>query len=135
MTRSQIVVLYSLFAALSIGANIGSQKLVLMFSSLPHVIPFSVLVGTAVGLGVKFFLDKIWIFRYKHRDLAHGIKSFILYSAMGVGTTVIFWGFELGADRLFGTEAARLSGGALGLVVGYLVKYRLDKQFVFSQTA
>lgn len=135
MTRSQIVVLYSLFAALSIGANIGSQKLVLMFSSLPHVIPLSVLVGTAVGLGVKFFLDKIWIFRYKHRDLAHGIKSFILYSAMGVGTTVIFWGFEFGADRVFGTEAARLSGGALGLVVGYLVKYRLDKQFVFSQTA
>jgi len=132
MTRSRIVLLYSLFAAISIAANIGAQKGYLVAGPALYAVPISVLAGTAVGLGVKFFLDKIWIFKYQHRNIAHGLTSFILYCAMGLGTTAIFWGFEFGADRLFGTEPARFTGGALGLVLGYFVKYRLDKQFVFT---
>ncbi|ANB75655.1 hypothetical protein AYM40_25280 [Paraburkholderia phytofirmans OLGA172] len=132
MTGSKIVFLYSLFAAISIGANLGTQKVFLITWPLLYAVPLSVLTGTIVGLAAKFILDKIWIFKFRHRDLAHGLRNFILYATMGLGTTAIFWGFEFGADRLFYTESARLGGGALGLTMGYLVKYHLDKKFVFS---
>jgi len=132
MNRTRTIILYSLFAAISIAANLGTQKIYLITTTMRYAIPFSVIAGTAVGLAIKFILDKIWIFHYQHRNVAHGIQSFLLYSVMGIATTTIFWGFEFGADRIFGTEAARLTGGAIGLVLGYLAKYRLDKIFVFA---
>ncbi len=129
--RSRLVAAYTLFAAISILSNLGSQKIALLVYSGWMAVPLSVFFGTGVGLVVKFVLDKLWIFQYEHRDIAHGLVSFILYSCMGVATTVIFWGFEFGADRLFGTDTGRLAGGFVGLVIGYFVKYRLDKKFVF----
>jgi putative flippase GtrA len=132
VSRPTIVLLYSLFAIISIVANLGTQKIYISLSSERLAVPLSVLAGTAVGLSVKFLLDKAWIFRYQHRNVAHGLKSFFLYSMMGVATTAIFWGLELGADLICRTEAARLAGGAVGLVIGYLVKYKLDKKFVFA---
>ncbi|MCE1274677.1 MAG: GtrA family protein [Chlorobiales bacterium] len=54
---------------------------------------------------------------------------------MGVVTTVIFWGFEFGFDHLFGTRELRYLGGMIGLGIGYVSKYHLDKQFVFRQGA
>jgi hypothetical protein len=60
------------------------------------------------------------------------VRTFTLYVAMGLGTTVVFWAVEFGADALFHEEIARLAGGALGLVIGYVTKYHLDKRFVFS---
>jgi putative flippase GtrA len=131
MNRSRMVFLYSIFAAISIAANLGTQKFFLIVADMPYAVAMSVLAGTAMGLAVKFFLDKIWIFRFSHRDLAHGIRSFVLYTAMGVATTVISWGFEFGTDHLFGSEAARLAGGGVGLVIGYIAKYRLDRKFVY----
>ncbi|MGF6371315.1 hypothetical protein OKW40_004065 [Paraburkholderia sp. RAU6.4a] len=132
LSAPRLVVFYSLFAGLSILANIGSQKISLLVYADAFSVPVSVVVGTGVGLVVKFALDKIWIFRYRHRDLSHGIKSFILYTVMGLATTAIFWGFEFGADAIYHSEPVRFSGGVIGLVIGYLIKYRLDKRFVFA---
>jgi hypothetical protein len=129
---SQLIVWYSIFAAISIAANIGSQKFAFWLYQGPFAVPLSVCVGTAMGLIIKYALDKAWIFRYPHRSVAHGVQTFALYVAMGLGTTLIFWGVEFCADALFHSEAARLTGGALGLVLGYLAKYRLDKRFVFA---
>ncbi|MEX3854208.1 GtrA family protein [Paraburkholderia sp. BR10923] len=132
MSASRLVIFYSLFAGLSILSNIGFQKLSLMVYSAAFSVPISVFVGTGVGLVVKFALDKIWIFRYRHRNLSHGIQSFLLYTVMGLATTAIFWGFEFGADAIYHSEPARFSGGVIGLVIGYVIKYRLDKKFVFA---
>jgi hypothetical protein len=74
----------------------------------------------------------VWIFRYPHRSIAHGMQTVVLYVAMGLGTTLIFWGAEFGADLLFHSQSARLAGGTLGLILGYLAKYHLDKRFVFA---
>jgi putative flippase GtrA len=87
--------------------------------------------GTLTGLLAKYLLDKKWIFAYEttcHKDNAH---RFGLYSLMGVVTTVIFWGTEMGFFYLFDFEGAAYVGGALGLAVGYVIKYQLDKRFVF----
>jgi putative flippase GtrA len=132
MSASRLVIFYALFAGLSILANIGFQKLSLIAYSGAFSVLFSVVVGTAVGLVVKFALDKIWIFRYRHRDLSHGIRSFLLYTVMGLATTAIFWGFEFGANAIYHSEPARFTGGVIGLVIGYIVKYRLDKKYVFA---
>ncbi|SDQ95249.1 GtrA family protein [Paraburkholderia tuberum] len=132
MSASRLVIFYAIFAAVSIAANIGLQKLSLITYSGAFSVPLSVVVGTGGGLVVKFLLDKLWIFRYQHRDLSHGVQSFLLYTVMGLATTAIFWGFEFGADAIYHSEPARFTGGVIGLVIGYIVKYRLDKKFVFA---
>ena len=50
---------------------------------------------------------------------------------MGVVTTVIFWGVEFGFQAMIGTREMRYLGGVIGLAIGYLAKYRLDKRFVY----
>ncbi len=131
---SRLVTWYAVFAAVSILANLGSQKLAFWSYQGTLAVPASVCAGTAVGLVVKYLLDKAWIFRYPHRSVAHGVRTFALYVAMGLGTTLIFWSVEFGADALFHSEPARLLGGALGLTAGYVAKYYLDRRFVFCVT-
>ena len=58
--------------------------------------------------------------------------AFSIYPAMALGTA-IFWGFEIGFDWLIGGRVARYAGAVIGLSIGYGVKYRLDKRYVFSQ--
>ena len=130
--RSRLVAWYAFFAAISIAANLGSQKIAFWLYQGRFAVPLSVCVGTAVGLIVKYLLDKAWIFRYPHRSVAHGIQTFTLYVVMGLGTTAIFWAVEFGADAIFHSEPARLAGGAIGLTLGYIAKYHLDKRFVFA---
>ncbi|QBQ98393.1 GtrA family protein [Paraburkholderia pallida] len=130
--RVSLVTWYALFALISMAANLGSQKLTWLVYDGPFSITLAVCIGTGVGLVVKYALDKVWIFRYEHRSIAHGVETFSRYVAMGLATTAIFWAMEFGAQALFHTEHARLAGGALGLVLGYLAKYQLDKRFVFA---
>jgi putative flippase GtrA len=72
MSASRLVIFYALFAGLSILANIGFQKVSLLVYAGAFSVPLSVVVETGVGLVVKFALDKISTFRYRHRDLSHG---------------------------------------------------------------
>jgi putative flippase GtrA len=129
---SRLVVWYAIFAAISMAANLGSQKLAFHLYQAAYAVPLSVCVGTAAGLIVKYLLDKAWIFRYEHRSVAHGVRTFALYVVMGLGTTLVFWVVEFAANAIFHTENARLAGAALGLTIGYITKYHLDKRFVFA---
>ena len=127
----KITLLYTIFAAISIFANIGSQDLSLRLYSGQFSLHVSIFIGTAIGLAVKYLLDKKYIFRYQTRDIGHDTYTFVLYTAMGIFTTAIFWGFEYSFDYIFQTLEMRYTGGVLGLIIGYLIKYRLDKRFVF----
>jgi len=131
-SRSRLVFWYAAFAGISMVANLGSQKLAYVLYQAAYAVPISVCAGTAVGLIVKYLLDKAWIFRYEHRSVAHGVRTFALYVLMGLGTTFVFWAVEFAANALSQTENARLAGGALGLTIGYITKYQLDKRFVFA---
>lgn len=128
---AHIALLYTVFAAVSTVANIGAQDLLLRLVDFRYAVALSVLFGTGVGLVVKYVLDKRYIFRFQTRSAGHDGRTFALYTLMGVVTTVIFWGFEFGFDRLFGTREMRYLGGVLGLAIGYVAKYQLDKRFVF----
>lgn len=130
-SRVKLAVVYTLLAIVATIFNIGSQDIVIRLYQGSYAVTLSILVGTAVGLLVKYVLDKRYIFRFKAAGAAHDAKTFLLYALMGVITTVIFWGFEYAFDAIFETKEMRYLGGVIGLAIGYVVKYWLDKRFVF----
>jgi len=127
----RIGVLYAVFAALATFANLGAQAMVVWLYRGAYAIEISILAGTAVGLLVKYILDKRHIFGFQADSLIHDSKLFALYSFMGVFTTALFWCVEYAFHWLFGTDAMRYLGGAIGLALGYVIKYHLDKRYVF----
>lgn len=127
----KLPIVYAFLALISTAANIGTQALVAHGYNGPLALTISLVIGTGVGLFVKYVLDKRYIFRFRARNLSHDSKTFALYALMGLATTAIFWGFEIGFDYVFGTRHMRYLGGILGLFIGYVIKYYLDKQFVF----
>ena len=127
----KLAMTYAILALIATGANIGAQDLMIRSYSGAFDVLMSVAVGTGVGLVVKYILDKRFIFRFRTRNALHDGQTFALYTLMGLLTTVIFWGFEFGFDHLFETKEMRYFGGAIGLGIGYLTKYQLDKRYVF----
>lgn len=123
--------LYSLFAAIATAANLLAQAIVVFLSHGPYAIELSILIGTMTGLPVKYLLDKHYIFVFKTRDVSHDSQVFLLYTFTGVFTTLLFWGVEYYFQWLFGTDMMRYFGGAVGLMLGYIIKYHLDKRYVF----
>ena len=135
IASNKLAIKYVSFALIATAANIGAQDLVIRNYSGAFEILASVVVGTGVGLVVKYLLDKRYIFRFRARSIAHDSQIFALYTVMGLATTVIFWGFEFGFHFIFDTKEMRYLGGAIGLGIGYLTKYHLDKRFVFRTEA
>ena len=132
---ARIALLYAVFAAIATAANIASQALWIWLYRGPYAVPLSILVGTAVGLPIKDVLEKRFIFAFQSDNLAHDGRLFVLYTAMGGFTTALFWGIEYAFHLLFGTDAMRYLGGLIGLTLGYVIKYQLDKRFVFVNRA
>ena len=129
----KLVTLYTLFAIAATAANIAAQDLFIRTYKGSLNILISVIIGTVVGLIVKYILDKRYIFGFKPRSVAHDTQTFVLYTLMGLATTLIFWGFEFSFHYFFETKEMRYLGGVIGLAIGYLTKYHLDKRFVFRK--
>ena len=123
---------YVLFAIISTIVNLGFQYLSFLVYSGFLALYVAMFVGTLAGLILKYVLDKKYIFFHETKSKKEDGKKFLLYSLMGVFTTFIFWGFEIGFDYLFEDENAKYLGGLIGLAIGYVVKYNLDKKFVFK---
>ena len=130
-TAVRIAVLYTIFAMLSIVINIGSQMLSIWAYKGLYYVEISILVGTAAGLPLRYYLEKRYIFAFTSQNLAHDGRLFIFYSAMGIITTLLFWGTEYAFHLVYNTDEMRYVGGIIGLAFGFYVKYRLDKKFVF----
>lgn len=132
MTMQTLILRYAAFAVLASIANLAIQRFVLQFGQTGVHFVGAVGAGTIVGLIIKYVLDKRWIFH----DLETGVKNhgrkFCLYTAMGLITTAIFWGTETAFWLIWQTDIIRELGAILGLSVGYVVKYNLDRRFVFT---
>lgn len=131
----KLAALYALLAIIATAVNIGAQDLLIRLYAGPYSILLSMGFGTAAGLVVKYVLDKRYIFGFRAQNAAHDGQVFLLYALMGVITTAIFWGFELAFDHLFASKEMRYLGGVIGLAIGYLAKYSLDKRYVFRTAA
>lgn len=124
---------YAAFALVATAVNLGLQYVCLLLLGGPQELPIAIALGTIAGLATKYVLDKRWIFYDDEGGLlAHG-RKFGLYSAMGLFTTAVFWGTETLFALLFRTDLMTLVGGALGLAIGYVLKFHLDRRFVFRR--
>lgn len=128
-----IAIKYFIFAQLAMLANFGMQEATGQIYDGKHALGISLVVGTLTGLIVKYHLDKKYIFGFDASNLKQETRVFFLYAVVGLVTTLVFWGFELGFWHLFGTWQMRYVGGALGLFLGYAAKYQLDKRYVFPK--
>lgn len=127
--------LYAVFAAIAIGVNLGAQWVTNAALPGTYTVIVALLIGTLAGIAVKYALDKRYIFRYRTTSHVHELRTFTVYAFLSIFPTIIFWGFELGSEAVFRSPEARYLGGFAGLVIGYAVKYALDKRFTFIDAA
>lgn len=127
-----MILRYVIFAIISIAVNLLAQCFVLIFVDVLYIAMF---FGTFGGLITKYFLDKKFIFYYRSKNKIDDGKNFFMYSFFGIFTTLVFWGFEISFDTVFKSDFAKYTGALLGLIIGYISKYFLDKNFVFKEKA
>jgi putative flippase GtrA len=122
---------FIIFAVISILFNLLSQYLSFLFYTGFGSLYTAMFTGTLSGLVVKYVLDKKLIFYHVVENKKDDAKKFALYSLMGVFTTIIFWGTEIAFDALSQNPNSKYLGAIIGLSIGYIIKYFLDKKFVF----
>jgi len=126
-----ITIKYSIFAAISTLLNLLFQY----FSFLIYIgfgsLYVAMFFGTLAGLVAKYILDKKFIFYHIPTDKKDNTKKFVLYLLMGIFTTIIFWGVEIAFDTISQDPNAKYLGAVIGLTIGYIIKYFLDKKYVF----
>tara|TARA_Y100000739_G_scaffold133879_1_gene115273 strand:+ start:2193 stop:2591 length:399 start_codon:yes stop_codon:yes gene_type:complete len=132
MTSNKIF-LYTFFAIIATFLNLITQRFIISFSQSNLFYLIAIFCGTVVGLLIKFFLDKKWIFFDKTSGLILQSRKFSKYSLMGILPTLIFWSTETIFWFLWNTENMREIGASIGLSIGYIIKYKLDKRFVFNK--
>lgn len=133
MRTSVLIFRYAGFALIAILANLATQRFVLAVSA-GALVP-AILAGTGTGLATKYLLDKKWIFFDAVRPAAEEARTMFLYTATGIVTTAIFWGSEAAFWLIWQTHPMRELGAVIGLTVGYVIKYNLDRHYVFRKPA
>lgn len=133
-TALRLALLYVAFAAIATSANVTTQFITFRMITGDFALPLAMLSGTAVGLILKYALDKIWIFEDNETGLQQHAKKFSRYSLIGIGTTAIFWCTELVFSTISSWEGWRYIGAAIGLSIGYSLKYFVDRKFVFVRS-
>jgi putative flippase GtrA len=113
-------------------SNIGAQHFSLAIVPDLQIVA-SVAIGTGVGFIVKFICDKYWVFLdTTYAGHTAEARKFIVYGFLGIATTAIFWVVEISFWYIFKTPEAKYAGAVLGLTIGSIIKYLLDKRYVFT---
>jgi len=150
MKNKKKYLLYILFSFLSMLINLLTQKGVELFfvkvleadffnnvfyfiKNITTGIFIQLFIATIAGFVFKYIVDKILIFKDTTKVVSkkHLFQVF-LYTFFAVFTTLIFWGTELAFKYFFEFRNSEYIGAALGLAVGYTLKFFLDKRFVFT---
>ncbi|EYD76137.1 hypothetical protein Rumeso_02326 [Rubellimicrobium mesophilum DSM 19309] len=127
----RLVASYAGFALLATAVNLGTQRVLLGDSASPLRFLVALVAGTLAGMAVKYVLDSRWIFRAGPTSAATHGKRIGKYAGTSVVTTLVFWGSEAAFFAVSPTQGSREAGALLGLAVGYVLKYHLDRRLVF----
>jgi putative flippase GtrA len=128
---NKLALRYAVFAILAITANLFIQRLIFLLGENTKVFLLAIGSGTLAGLVVKYILDKRWIFHDMSSSALVHTKKFILYAITGIITTTIFWSTEAIFWFNWKSDLIRDLGAIIGLSIGYILKYHLDKRYVF----
>lgn len=132
LARRMHLVRFAVFAVAAMGINLLTQNAALNLLAGSWLAVYAALFcGTASGLVFKYIVDKNWVFEDQTRTLSDNSRKFAAYTATGILTTAIFWCVELAFHYAFATHAMTVAGGVIGLTIGYVVKYNLDKHLTF----
>ena len=123
---------YVLFAVIATLLNLSAQYLSFWLYADFGSLYVAMFFGTLAGLVSKYILDKKYIFYHTPKNRKDDSKKFILYSLVGAFTTIPFIVSEVAFDFLIDHEAAKYIGAVVGLAIGYVTKYFLDKKYVFK---
>ena len=135
MSPGMIAIRYAAGAVVASIANLSVQSGILGVAPPQAALLAAMVGGTATGLVVKYLYDKAFVFRDPIDRAGAEARRFGLYTATGLFTTGIFWGVETVAYATWRTPVAATAGGALGLLIGYALKYALDRKFVFRRAS
>jgi putative flippase GtrA len=125
---------YGLFAAIASVINLVTQHFITSLTS--GSLTWSIGAGTVAGFAAKYLMDKHWIFYDDFEGRLSELRKMILYGLFSVFTTALFWVAEIGSWLVWHTDLAKYSGAAVGLLIGYWLKYWLDRTYTFgSQNA
>lgn len=130
MTKSMLYVVFAIVATI---VNLFTQEIASTLFQYEYEIIVSMFTGTLAGLVVKYLLDKKFIFKFETKSQKQDVTTFFFYSLMGVVTTVLFGVTEYTFDLWFETKTMRYVGAVIGLSIGYVTKYYLDKKYVFIE--
>ena len=122
---------YILFAILAITVNIFFQYLSFLLIDHKYELYIAILNGTILGMILKYYLDKNYIFYYVKKKF-NNKNIFLLYIFTSIFTTIIFWAIELWFSYYVNINYSEYLGALVGLTLGYSLKYLLDKQLVFN---
>ncbi len=128
-----IAIKYAAFAVVSTVSNLTFQYLSLLVYRGPASLYVAMASGTLTGLVTKYALDKRYIFRFRPKNRVEDANSFFYYSLTGLITTAVFWATEIAFDAASDSEFAKYIGAVVGLSIGFVSKYHLDKKFVFKE--
>ena len=134
MTRGRTASKYMVFAVFAVLANLSTQWISFRLYHGPGELISGMAAGTAVGLATKYVLDKIWIFQDRSFGFVANVHKFGFYVLTGIITTAVFWGTEI-IFGLIGNELMRYVGGGIGLAIGYVMKFHLDRRYVFRSSS
>ena len=123
---------YVLFAVVATLANLATQEVVIRLAPIAPL-AVSIAAGTVAGFVLKYALDKKWVFDDSYDGHREELQKVTLYGAFSVLTTLVFWGFEVAFWTVWGTDAAKYTGAVIGLTIGYVAKFALDRTFVFRE--
>ncbi len=126
---------YAAFAALATAVNVATQALSFVLYVGRWKLYVAMAAGTLTGLLAKYLLDHRWIFHDPSASLRGPSLAFALYALTGALTTCIFWATELMFAAMGDARWLPHAGAIVGLCIGYGVKYRLDRRFVFRGAA
>jgi putative flippase GtrA len=131
-TSTAMLARYIAFAVLATLANLATQELVFRLAPVAPL-TLSIVAGTAAGFVLKYVLDKRWVFDDAYDGHREELQKITLYGAFSVLTTLVFWSFEVSFWMIWQTDFAKYAGAVLGLAVGYIAKFVLDRAFVFKE--
>ena len=132
MSRTELTLRYGTFAVLATLVNLAAQWVSFHLYRGSGELQLGIAAGTLAGLVTKYVLDKFWIFRDRSLNALENVHRFTLYTFTGLLTTAIFWGMEAFFAALSADETMRYLGAIIGLSIGYVIKFHLDRQLVFQ---